>query len=237
MANKTRTNIISQVYEYIPKMNVTSHDTTLDNLIDLAAEEISLRHNFTYLAANAPATHAVAANEYYIDEADLSFTNLKEILYLQWIVSARGESGKLKWIPFREYQQRFPYVEYSGNTDGKPVYYTKYGNRIFFNCQLDEAVTMRAFYQKTHGVFATVHLFQPDNIGFQAIVACVLSECRELLPGLEWSQAAIQALEKKELWIQQLIKHDMVNSDEDIEMEPAHRKDYDTGAESPYSWV
>jgi len=40
MANKTRTNIISQVHEYVPNSSVTSHNTLVDNLIDLAAELI-----------------------------------------------------------------------------------------------------------------------------------------------------------------------------------------------------
>ena len=240
MANKTRTDILAQLYEYLPGLNVTSHNALTDNLIDLAAEEISLRHNFTYLRANAPATHDITANEYYVDEADFSFTSLKEILFFQWIKSGTGENAPIRWLPYQDFLKKYPYVEYSGNTDGKPIYYTRYANRLFFNCQLDETVTARAFYQKVHGNFSadgSSHAFQPDNVGFQAIVACVLSEAREALPGLEWTEVALTTLQKKELWIQQLIKYDSVNANEEVELEPAHKADGEQGITNPYDWV
>ena len=241
MANKTRSQIISQVYQYVPNMNVSSHDTTLDNLIDLAAEEISRRHNFTYLRATAPATHDVTANEYYIDESDFSFTNFKEILFLQWIKSSTGENARINYLPQQDFLARYPYVEYSGSTDGKPKYYTRIGTRYFFSCKLDETVTMRACYQQLHGNFAddaTSHSFDPDNLGFQAIVACVLSEIHEALPGLQLSDKVVEAIQRKEYWINQLIEYDLRRANEPIEVEPLHRQDTAwPDVIDPYNWI
>lgn len=240
MANKTRSNILNQIYEYIPTINVTAHATLLDNLIDLAVEEISLRNNFTYLRSTDPATYTASEGTYYIDEASFSFTNFKELIDLQWIKSTSGENAFIKWLPEKDFRKRYSYVEYSGNTEGKPPYYTRYGNRIHLSCAFDEAVTVRAYYQQTHGNFAdddTSHSFQPDNVGFQAIVACALSELRESLPGLAWTQIALQCLQKKEMWIQQLINHDLINTDEEIELEPADKRDEEAGITDAYEWV
>lgn len=241
MANRTRSDIINQVYSYLPNLNVSSYDTTLDNLINLAAEEISRRHNFTYLRATAPATHDLVADEYYVDESDFSFTNFKEIIFLQWIKSGTGENGRIKYLPQQDFVNRYPYVEYSGNTDGKPKHYTRVGTRYFFNCQLDETVTLRAWYQQLHGNFAgdsTSHSFDPDNLGFQAIVACVLSEAQEAIPGLQLSQKAIETAQRKEYWINQLIEYDLNRANEPIEIEPLHRRtDSSAGVTDPYSWV
>ena len=85
MTNKTRSDILAQVYEYIPQANVTSHNTLTDNLCDLAVEEISLRHNFRVLSASTHKEHAVSAGEYYVDESDFTFTNFKEIRLLMWL--------------------------------------------------------------------------------------------------------------------------------------------------------
>ena len=241
MSNRTRSEIISQVYEYIPNLNVSSYDTTLDNLIDLAAEEISRRHNFSYLRESTPATHALAAGDYYVDESDFSFTNFKEIIFLQWIKSSTGENARIKFMPQQAFLDRYPYVEYSGNSDGKPGYYTRIGTRYFLNCQLDEAVTLRAWYQKLHGNFtddATPHSFDPDNLGFQAIVSAVLSEAQEAIPGLQLSQKAIEAVQRKEYWINQLIEYDLNRANEPIEIEPLHRQTEGVGSMiNPYNWV
>lgn len=240
MANKTRTNIISQVYEYIPQVEVTSRDDLLDNLIDLAVEMISQRHNFSYLRATAPATHDVIADEYYIDESDFSFTNFKEILLLQWAKASSGENARIKFLPFPDFIERYPYVEYSGNTDGKPKHYTKTGTRYLFNCQLDETVTMRAWYQQLHGNFvndAAVHSFDPDNLGFQAIVSIVLSEIHDALPSLEVSKKAGMAMQKSEIWIDRLIRADLIKSDQPIEFEWSEQRTGEAGITNPYEWV
>ena len=237
---KKRNQIIQEVVTYIPQAEAERHQVLIINKCDLAVESISLRHNFTYLRATTPATHDITADEYYVDEADFSFTNLKEILFLQWIKSATGENAEIKFLPFQTFQKRYPYVEYSGNTDGKPAYYTKYGNRLHFNCQLDETVTARAFYQQTHGDFAnndTAHSFQPDNIGFQAIVAFVLSELRESIPGLDVGATALAAIAKKDMWVSKLIEHDLINDHEEIEIEPMDKVVFSGGVTNPYEWV
>lgn len=240
MANKTRENIISEVYEYIPQMEVTGRDDLLDNIIDLAAEMISQRHNFSYLRATSPATHDVTADEYYIAEADFSFTNFKEILFFQWIKAATGENARIIFLPFPDFIERYPYVECSGNTDGKPKHYTKAGTRYLFNCQLDETVTMRAWYQQLHGNFANdaaFHAFTPDNLGFQAIVSIVLSELHDALPALEVSPKAAMAMQKSEIWIDRLIRADLIKSDQPIEFEWGEKRTGEAGITNPYEWV
>lgn len=225
---------------YIPQAEAEKHSVLIINKCDLAVESISLRHNFTYLRATTPATHDIVADEYYVDESDFSFTNLKEILFLQWIKSATGENAEIKFLPNTTFQRRYPYVEYSGNTDGKPKHYTKYGNRLHFNCQLDETVTARVFYQQLHGNFSggtAAHSFQPDNVGFQAIVAFVLSELRESIPGLDVGPKALAAIAKKDVWVQKLIEHDNINAHEEIELEPLDKTEHQGGVTDPYEWV
>ena len=240
MANRTRAQIIAQIYEYVPNMNVTGHNTALDNLIDLAAEEISRRHNFTYLRANAPATADLSADAYYFDESDFSFANFKEIIFLQWVKAGTGENGRIGFLPQQDFLSRYPYVEYSGNSDGKPTYYTKIGTRYFLNCQLDEAVTIRAWYQQLHGNFSDdgdSHLFDPDNLGFQAIISCVLSEIHEAIPGLQLTAKTAEAIQRKEYWINQLIEYDIGRSNEPIEVEALHKRQVSSSVTDPYSWT
>ena len=240
MTNKTRSDILAQVYEYIPQANVTSHNTLTDNLCDLAVEEISLRHNFRVLSASTHKEHAVSAGEYYVDESDFTFTNFKEIRLLMWLKSTTGEYGILKWKPQGSFQKDHPYLDYSGATRGKPTFYTRIGTRYFFNCPFDEGVTARAWYQQVHGNFAdddTSHSFESDDLGFQAIVACVLSELHEALPGLQLSQKAQMAISKKEYWINKLIESDIIKSNEEIEMLENVDRETSEGDISPYSWV
>lgn len=240
MPNKTRANILSQLYEYLPNADLTSHNTLTDNLCDIVVEEISGRHNFSYLAANAPATAAIAADVYYLDESDFSFTRLKEIFRLQWIKSSTGEHADIDWLPPQKFIDRFGYVEWAGNSDGKPYFYTRFKNRFHFNVQADEAITARAWYYQYHGNFAdddAVHVFQPDNMGFQAIVAGVLKELHIALPGMEISKKALSAAQQYESWIAQLIAHDESQADEEIQILPAHKDHYSRMDSDPYDWV
>lgn len=240
MANKTRADIIAQLKEYIPNLNATAHDAAVDNLIDLSAEHISGRHNFSYLRATSPATHDAAANEYYMDESDFSFTNLKEIYFLEWIKAATGENARIEWLPENEFRRRFRYVEYSGKADGKPAFYTRSGNRFFFNCQFDEAATIRAWYQKYHGAFAgdsTSHSFQPDMIGFNAIVAVALAESQTMIPGLVLNPKAQSAAGTAEYWISQLVQADIGKNEEGVKLAPKQYRRGSGGETSPYDWV
>lgn len=240
MANKTRTDIINQVYEYVPTMNVSSHDNLLDNLIALAAEEISMRHNFRYLVATAPATHDAVADEYYVDHSDFTFTNFKEIKRFEWIKSATGEYSKLIWMPTDEFLDRFPYPDYSSRTSGKPTRYTRIGTRYMVNCPVDEVVTWRIWYQKYHGAFAdddTSHSFDPNMLGFQAIVASVLAEIHNALPGLELSPKVKTQIGLQEYWINKLIAADISHIDEPVEMQENKDAVGIAPIESPYGWA
>jgi len=241
MANKTRSDIMNQVYDYVPQMHVTSHDTTLDNLIDLAAEEISSRYNFSYFQNPTVATEALAAGEYTKTEGDFTtFTNLKEILQLEWINSSTGEYGDIKWMPFRQFLKRYPYHDYSSRTRGKPDKYTKVGDDIILNRPADEAITLRAWYQQYHGAFATdttSHGFIPNMLGFQAIVACVLNEVHDLIPGIEMSKKAMQEMAKKEAYIAALIDDDKSKVDEPFELNENVDSPGIAPETSPYGWV
>jgi hypothetical protein len=240
MANKTRTDIIAQLKAYIPNLDVTSHDTSVDNLIDLAAEHISGMHNFSYLRATTPATHDVTADEYSIAESDFSFTNIKEVLFLEWIKSSTGENARIHYLPERDFHDRYRYISYSGNTDGKPRHYTRVGNTFLFNCQLDETVTVRAWYQQYHGTFAdddASHSFVPDMLGFHAIVCVCLQECHRLLPGLQLSPKAQAAAGNAMYWIEKLIDADLNRADEPVEFVPQYKKDTQGGITDPYYWV
>jgi len=241
MANKTRADVMAQVYEYVPQLEVTSHATAVDNLIDLAAEEISMRHNFSYLANPTVAVATLEADAYSMTEASFTtFTNLKEILRLEWIKSSTGEYGHIKWMPFKEFLKQYPYHDYDGRNTGKPTRYTIAGAKHIYNTPADEDITLRAWYQAHHGAFASdgvSHSFQPNMLGFQALVSCVLSEAHDLIPGIEMGQKAMMEMQKKEVYIQQLIQHDMTKADESIELQENIDSDGDVPETSPYGWV
>jgi len=240
MANKTRTNIKDQVKKYFPTAGNTAHDTLLDNLIDLAVETISERHNFRCLAATAPASHDVTEGEYYIDEADFTFTNFKEITRMQWVKAATGEHGRIKYKHPGAFDRDYPYLDYAGRTGGKPQFYTQKGTRYFFNCPLDETVSVRAWYQMKHGNFASddaVHLFDSDNLAFQAIVSITLSELHDALPGFELSPKAQFAIQKSGVWVSQLIESDRGRTDEEIVLGAYEDRNPSGGDNDPYSWV
>jgi len=241
MANKTRGDIINQVYQYIPQMNVDSHGTALDTLIDIAAEEISSRYNFSYFQNVTPASTSISAGSYTETESNFaSFTNMKEILQLEWIKSDTGEHGTLKWMPFRAFLKRYPYHDYSNRTRGKPDKYTKAGSTIILNRPADEGISLRAWYQQLHGAFAadtTTHSFEPNMLGFQAIVSCVLNEAHDLIPGIEMSKKAMQEMAKKEAYIAALIDADKSKVDEPFEMSENADSPGIAPEESPYGWV
>jgi len=240
MPNTTRSDILNQVYEYLPTANVSSHDTLIDNLIDLAAEEISYAHNFRYLASSTPVEATLVADAYYLDESDFSFSNLKEPLHVMWLNSTTGEHREIRWKPQQTFHRDHPYRDYSSISTGKPKWYTRVGTRWFFNVPADESITVRVWYQQTHGNFssdATSHSFVPDNTGFQAIVASVLEELHDALPGMEMSPKAIAAINKKGYWIQKLIDADMKRANEDVEMLENVHGDKSADITDPYAWV
>ena len=241
MANKTKADVKNQVYEYIPQMSVAAHGTTLTNLIDLAAEEISFRHNFSYFAADSPASVTIATGSMTANAASFAtFTNKKEILNIEWIKSSTGEYGEVKWMPLREFLKKYPYHDYGTRTRGKPSRYTRSAGKYVLNVPADETITLRAWYQKFHGAFSTnttTHDFEPNMLGFQAIVSCVLSEAHDLIPGIEMSQKAMMEMQKKESYIQQLIEFDKTRANEGIELQENVDSDGIAPDESPYGWA
>ena len=240
MSNKTRADVIAQLKSYVPNLNASDHDTTVDNLIDLAAEIVSSRHNFTYLRETTPATHDIAAAEYSVAESEFSFTNFKEALFFEWINSTTGENARIRYLSERQFHDRYRYISFSGVTSGKPKYYTRVGKTFLLNCPLDEDVTARVWYQKYHGAFTdddTSHGFEPNMLGFQAIVCVALQEVQRFVPGLQLSQKAQAAAMNAEVWIERLIQADLIKSDEDIEIEPLHTRGSSGGQTDPYSWV
>jgi len=240
MANKTRTDIIAQLKEYVPALEASDHDAAVDNLIDISAELVSARNNFSYLNVSEPATHDITADEYTVAEGDFSMTSFKEIRMFEWIKAATGENSRIKYLPIREFHDRFRYISYSGNTPGKPTFYTRQGNSLLFNCQVDETITARIWYSKYHGNFANdsaSHLFQPDNIGFQAIICTALTELRRLIPGVEVPQQALAAAQFAEYWIERLIEEDIGKSDEGVKIAPADKKENYSSTSDPYDWV
>lgn len=240
MANKTRTDIIAQLKEYVPSLNASDYDTAVDNLIDISAELISQLHNFTYLAVSTPATHDITEGEYTVDEDHFSMTNVKEILFFEWIKAATGENSRLNYLPPREFHEMFRYVSYASQTKGKPHYYTRQGGLLLFNCPLDETVTARIWYQKYHGAFAadaSSHLFEPDKIGFQAIVSTCLTEIHRLIPGVELSQKASVAAKFAEYWVEKLIEADMARADETPKLRANIHRDSKGGLTDPYNWI
>lgn len=240
MANKTRADIIAQLKWYVPQLNAESHDTLIDNVIDLAAEEISYRHNFNFLSESTPIDVSLSEGDYSITKTTFGFTDFKEIIHMLWLISTTGSNAKIMYKPRKRFLLDYPYIDYSGITGGKPTFYTWIENTVFFNCPADEDITIRVWYQKTHGNFtddSTSHLFEPDNLGFQAIIAVALSEIQEALPGMEISQKTALVMQKKEYWINQLIEIDMTKADQEIEMGENIDLKTSAGITDPYAWV
>ena len=166
--------------------------------------------------------------------------DFKEIRYIMWLKSSTGEHGQIKWKPPESFFHDHPYVDYTGNTESKPSYYTQVGSRLYFNCPANETITIRIWYQGKHGNFDSDSdslRFEPDNIGFQAIVATTLAELHEALPAMEISPKAALAMQKKEYWINKLIEIDIMRSNEEIQMQENVDRDTSEGQTQPYSWV
>ena len=166
--------------------------------------------------------------------------DFKSVRHMMWLKSGTGERGRITWKPAERFFRDHPYVDYSGNTGGKPRFYTKVGSRFFFNCQVDETITIRIWYQGLHGNFsndAISHSFDSDNLAFQAIVACVLAQIPEAITGIELSPKATAAAAKKEFWINRLIEADIMKADEEIQMGENVDRETSEGETQPYGWV
>ncbi len=248
MANKTKSEILSQVYEYVPQVNQTSKTTLIGNLLDYVAEDISKRHDFRCLRATTPDTCAMTASQYSV--ALTAFTTMgsastpfKDILHLVWMKTGTNDYGIIKFIEDKEFHTKVGYYDYSGATLGKPSRYTRLGDTFLFNCPADESITLRAFYQKFHGPFGgtgSSHEFSAkDNmLAFMALVYGVLKEAKESLTGLEFPQEMQTVEQKYEMFVQKLIASDKDIANEDMDLLGwGEKADSVEPYYNPYGWV
>jgi hypothetical protein len=246
MANKTRGDILSQVYQYLPQMNQTSKVTMLNNLVDLAVEEISNRHNFRSLKATAPDTATMTAGQYYVDLTGFATMGgtagyLKDILEMRLTESGKGTYSVIKYLDDKEFHDRAGYIDYASATQGAPSYYTRVGDRLLFNCPADKAYIVRAWYQKYHPPFSTdtmVHQFEAKSnmMAFHAIVYMTLLEAKNSLNSFEFPQELQAVGQMAEMWVQKLIGRDMDIANEEFEMGTLDSGE-GGGVVDPYGWV
>lgn len=246
MANKTRADILAQIYQYLPQVNQTSKATLLNNLIDVAAEEISNRHNFRALRASSPDTAAMTAGQYYVDMTAFATMGgtagyLKDILEMRLMKTGDSTYGVIKYLDDKEFHDRFGYVDYASASRGAPSYYTRLGDRLIFNCPADQAYIARAWYQKYHAPFSTdtmSHQFESKSnmAAFHALVYMTLLEAKSSMNAVEFPEELQSVGQMAEAWVQKLIMRDMDVGNEDFEMGIME----DSGGDStvnPYSWV
>lgn len=237
---KSQSNVESQIGYYVPQITATVHATLLDNVINLALEEISERHDFRKLRYG-PEDYSASANEYnwsISDLVDASYTEIKHTITLMWLKSSTGEVGKINYLTPDVFLGRYPYVDYASRDTGKPVFYTEINSKYYVNVPLDEAVTLRHYYQRYHPQISGSEtiLFDPPNIAMMAVVAAAISEINDALPGLDLSPKAQAAMMRKEFWINRLIEYDLKRADP-IELGSLERGDWRTFETDPYAWV
>ena len=246
MANKTRGDILTQVYQYLPQLNQTSKTTFVNSLLDLAVEEISNRHNFRALKATAPDTAAMTAGQYYIDLTGFATMGgtagyLKDILEMRLMESGQGAYSVIRYLDDKEFHNKAGYVDYASASKGAPSFYTRLGDRLIFNCPADKAYIVRAWYQKYHPPFSTdtmAHQFEAKSnmMAFHAIVYMTLLEAKSSLNSFEFPQELQSVGQMADMWIQKLIMRDMDIANEDFDLGMADSGE-DAGVADPYGWV
>lgn len=246
MANKTRTEIRNQIYQYLPQVNQTGKLTLVNNAIDLAVEDMSNRHDFRCLRAVTPDTATLAVGAYYLDLSSFTVmgaaaTYLKDILQMRWMKGTSEDYGHIKFVDDALFHDRWGYVDYSGRTRGEPVEYTRLGDRLIFNCPANEALTIRCWYQKLHPPFAadaTSHSFdtRANSTAFMAIVYGALTELKSSLSGVEFPQELQTPAAMYEQWLQKLIAKDRDVPNEAFEIGLGERGSrFNTS--DPYDWT
>ena len=248
MANKTRDDIKNQIYAYLPKINQAGKATLINNVIDLAVEEISRKHNFRALRPHLPDEATLAAGSYYLDLNSTNFTTmcagsvyLKDILSMFWRKSTGSEYGAIRFLDDADFHDRYGYFDYTNRSRGYPVHYTRLADRIIFNCPAYEALTIRCFYQKLHPPFAgdsTEHSFgsNMNMAAFMAIVYRSLLELKSSLSSLEFPQELSGAVEMAQKYMNDMIAIDKDIANEDFELGTLETN-YTRFATDPYDWV
>lgn len=248
MANKSRAEIKAQIYEYLPKINQSGKTTLINNVIDLAVEEISRKHNFRALRPYTPDETVLAAGSYYLDLISFVFSEmcastvyLKDIIAMRWRKSTGDDYGEIRFLDDAEFHARYGYYDYTGRSRGYPVHYTRVANRLYFNCPAYESLIIRCFYQKLHPPFSgdtKRHEFgnNMNMAAFMAIVYRSLFELKSSLTSLEFPQELSGASELAQKYIADMIEIDKDIANEDFELGTSEtsRSRFDS---DPYGWV
>jgi hypothetical protein len=249
MANKTRTDIKNQIYQYLPQINQTAKATLINNCIDLAVEDISNRHNFRSLRASTPDTATLAAAAYSLNLTD--FTTMggstgyfKEVLAMFRLQTGKEDHAPVRFVDDIDFHQTYGYVDYTSAQTGAPSYYTYIATKFLFNCPADTSYTIRVWYQTYHPPFAadaTSHSFDTrDNmVAFQAIVHRSLIELKNSLSSGEFPMDLQAIGQLSEGYISQLIQRDVERTlqNETFELGVLERSSRRATDENPYSWV
>jgi hypothetical protein len=245
---KTRDDIKNQIYAYLPKINQTGKATLINNVIDLAVEEISRQHDFRALRAHNPDTATLTASAYYLDLDSATFSTmcsssiyLKDILHMRWLKSGTDDYGKITFLDDAEFHDRYGYYDYASRSTGYPFHYTRLADRLIFNCPAYEALTIRCFYQKLHPPFSgdsTEHSFgtKINMAAFMAIVYRSLLELKSSLSSLEFPQELSGASDMYQKYL-----GDMIAADKDVANEEFELGTMETNTSrwetNPYDWV
>lgn len=247
MANKNRANIASQIYEYLPRLNTSSKTTLVNNAIDAAVETISHRHDFRCLRSATPDTATMTAGQYSAPMTSFGTVGsdaacFKGFLKLFQMKANAEDHNEIEFLDDASFHDRFGYVDYASRSPGKPRFYTRLANTLLFDCPVDEAITLRGWWQKYHGPFAadtSTHQFQPkDNmLAFNTILYFSLMELKSSLTGVEIPQELVTAEQRAEMLLQELIARDKDIPNESFSFGWGERSSCSRGNTDPYSWV
>lgn len=249
MANKSRSDIKAQIFQYLPKVNQSAKDTLINNVIDLAVEEITNQHDFRIFKEKTYDTFTMSTGSYFMTLNVANFTTMcasttpfKYIRIMRWLKQSGGEDyGTIRYLDDLTFHEKYGYIDYSSRTRGYPVHYTIIEDRVLFNCPVAEYLYIRCYYQKTHGAFDsddTPHRFatRSNMTAFMYIVYRALLELKVSLSSAEFPQeiGGISDLVKK--YAADLIAQDVEMPDEEFEIGWAERSDGNTVVSS-YDWV
>ena len=249
MSNKSRSDIKAQIFQYLPKVNQSAKATLINNCIDLAVEEITNQHDFRAFREKTPDTCTLSAGSYYLDLNSSNFTNMcgsttpfKSIRLMRWLkVSGGDDYGVIRFLDDLTFHEKYGYVDYASRDRGYPKHYTIIEDRILFNCPAYEALTIRCYYQKTHGAFAgddTAHGFatRSNMTAFMFIVYRALMELKVSMNSAEFPQELSGVSDAVKKYGAELIAQDVDMPDEEFEIGWAERSDGSV-AENPYGWI
>jgi len=248
MANKSRLEIKNQIYEYLPQINQTANATLVNNVIDLALEEISNMHDFRCLRAASPDEATLAAGAYSLVLNSTNFTTMmgttgyfKDIISMFMRKTGKDDYKPIYFLDDKEFHHRYGYVDYASRTRGYPDHYTRLENTLLFNCPAQESLLIRVYYQKYHPALAsdsTTHSFDTkDNmVAFQAIVYSALVELKNSLNTVEFPHEMENVASMAKYYVGKLIARDFTRVNEQFEIGWAEKSDMGSTDSDPYYW-